>query len=45
MAEIELNVLIRQSLNRRIDNFSEMLTELLDWQRCRDNWNSVIDWQ
>lgn len=45
MAEIELNVLIKQCLNRRIDNLPEMQTEVLAWQRFRDNLNAAIDWQ
>ncbi len=45
MAEIELNVLIKQCLNRRIDSLPEMQTEVLAWQRCRDNRNAAIDWQ
>jgi len=45
MAEIELNVLIKQCFDRRIDNLDEMHTELVAWQNRRDNAHSRIDWQ
>lgn len=45
MAEIELNVLIRQGLNRRIGDIDEMQTELAAWQHNRNNAQSPIDWQ
>lgn len=45
MAEIELNVLIRQCLDRRIDNLNEMQAEVDAWQKRRNNANSRIDWQ
>lgn len=45
MAEIELNVLINQCLNRRIDNIPEMQQEVEAWQKHRNNRNSKIDWQ
>jgi len=45
MAEIELNVLIKQCLNRRIDNIEEMRSEVAAWQQQRDNMNSKINWQ
>ncbi len=45
MAEIELNVLIKQCLNRRIDNLNEMHTEVAAWQHRRNNAHSRIDWQ
>lgn len=45
MAEIELNVLINQCLNRRIDNLNEMRDEVAAWQNKRNNKNSKIDWQ
>ena len=44
MAEIELNVLIRQCLARRIDNREEMQAEVDSWQNQRNNANSKIDW-
>lgn len=45
MAEIELNVLIKQCLDRRIDSLNEMQTEVGAWQKRRDNAKSKIDWQ
>lgn len=45
MAEIELNVLIKQCLDRRIDNILEMQREVAAWQQRRDNNNSTIDWR
>lgn len=45
MAEIELNVLIRQCLDRRIDNIREMREEVAAWQHARNNAGSGIDWQ
>ncbi|HJX16140.1 MAG TPA: IS630 family transposase, partial [Candidatus Deferrimicrobiaceae bacterium] len=45
MAEIELNVLIKQCLDRRIDNMIEMQDEVEAWQKRRDNMHSTINWQ
>ena len=45
MAEIELSVLIRQCLNRRIDNLEEMQAEVAAWQDQRNNLDAKIDWQ
>ena len=45
IAEIELNVLIKQCLDRRIDNLDEMRSEVLAWQTQRDNAKSRINWQ
>lgn len=45
MAEIELNVLSGQCLNRRIDNISEVKREITAWQNHRNNRNAVINWQ
>lgn len=45
MAEIELNVLQKQCLKRRIDNISDIKTEVNAWQNNRNNKNSVINWQ
>jgi hypothetical protein len=45
MAEIELNVLIKQCLNRRIDTMVEMQTEVAAWQARRNNRNATINWQ
>ncbi len=45
MAEIELNVLIGQCLNRRIAYISEVKTEVDAWQNHRNNRNARINWQ
>jgi len=45
MAEIELNVLTGQCLNRRIDNIEEVRKESSAWQAYRDNKNSKVNWQ
>jgi len=45
MAEIELNVLHRQCLNRRIDNISTVRKEVEAWCKNRNNSNAKINWQ
>ncbi len=45
MAEIELNVLNGQCLNRRIDKLSEVIAECEAWQNHRNNKNATINWQ
>jgi len=45
MAEIELNVLSRQCLNRRISQLSEVKAEVIAWQNHRNNRNATINWQ
>lgn len=45
MAEIELNVLNGQCLNRRIDNITTVIRECKAWQNHRNNLNSNINWQ
>jgi hypothetical protein len=45
MAEIEVNVMTRQCLNRHIDNLDEMRDEVEAWQNSRNNANAHIDWQ
>lgn len=45
IAESEMNVLIRQCLDRRIDTIEEMRSETEAWNRRRDNAPSHIDWQ
>lgn len=45
MAEIELNVLMGQCLNRRIDNLETIRREVTAWQKKRNNKNSKINWQ
>ena len=45
MAEIELNVLIGQCLNRRIDNIDTVKTESAAWQEARNNKGAKVNWQ
>lgn len=45
MAEIELNVLTGQCLNRRIDNIEEVRQETIAWQSHRNNKKSTVKWQ
>ena len=45
MAEIELNVLMGQCPNRRIDNLKTMKEEVEAWQYHRNNMNAKINWQ
>ena len=45
IAEIELNVLAGQCLNRRIDNIAEVTSEVSAWQNHRNNLNAKVNWQ
>ena len=45
MAEIELNVLNGQCLNRRIDDISLVKSEVEAWQNHRNNKDARINWQ
>jgi len=45
MAEIELNVLTGQCLDRRIDDIEEVRKEVLAWQKFRNNKNAKVNWQ
>ena len=45
MAEIEINVLMGQCLNRRIDNLKTLREEVEAWQYHRNNMNAKINWQ
>lgn len=45
MAEIELNVLMKQCLNRRIDKIEIMQDEVTAWQNYRNNKEATINWQ
>ena len=45
MAEIELNVLIRQCLNRRIADIENMRTEVKAWERARNEMKASVNWQ
>lgn len=45
MAEIELNVLTGQCLNRRIDDIEIVRKEVRAWQEFRNNRNAKVNWQ
>jgi hypothetical protein len=45
MAEIELNVLTGQCLNRRIDDIEIVRKEASSWQEHRNNKNAKVNWQ
>jgi len=45
MAEIELNVLNGQCLNRRIDNVETVISEVAAWQSHRNNKDAKINWR
>ena len=45
MAEIELNVLNGQCLNRRIDNIRTIERETCAWQNHRNNKEAKVNWQ
>ena len=45
MAEIELNVLLGQCLNRRIDTIEKVISEATAWQNHRNNKNAKVNWQ
>ena len=45
MAEIELNVLTGQCLNRRIDDINVVRKEVGAWQTFRNNKDAKVNWQ
>ena len=45
VAEVELNVMIRQCLNRRIDSIDVLHTEVAAWQAARDRITAKVNWQ
>ncbi len=45
VAEVELNVMIRQCLNRRIDCIEVLRREVAAWQAARDRIQAKVDWQ
>ncbi len=45
VAEIELNVMNRQCLNRRIDRMDILAREVAAWQASRDRLQTQVDWQ
>ena len=45
MAEIELSVLSRQCLDRRVPDFETLEAEVMAWQKRRDGKGVKIDWR
>lgn len=45
MAEIELSILARQCLNRRIPEFEQLQTEVTAWMQERNQKQTWIDWR
>lgn len=45
MAEIELNVLTGQCLNRRINTIEDVRSEVDAWEEFRNNKNAKVNWQ
>jgi hypothetical protein len=45
MAEIELGILGRQCLSRRIDNMDDLRREANAWEVARDTAGTKVDWQ
>jgi len=45
MAEIELNVLTSQCLNRRMNDIEFVRKEVQAWQEFRDNKNAKVNWR
>ena len=45
IAEIELNVMTRQCLSRRINSIDVLRNELAAWETERNNMKSVVNWQ
>ena len=45
VAEVELNVMIRQCLNRRIDTLEVLRDEVAAWQASRDRIQAKVNWQ
>lgn len=45
MAEIEINVMVRQCLNRRIADIDTLRQEVAAWQARRDQLKASINWQ
>lgn len=45
IAEIELNVMTRQCLSRRIESISKLKSELDTWEKERNNNSAKVNWQ
>lgn len=44
MTEIEMNVMVKQCLDRRIDNIETVTSEVAAWQARRDNLQAKVNW-
>jgi hypothetical protein len=45
MTEIDINVMVRQCLNRRMANIETVRYEVAAWQASRDHIKAKINWQ
>jgi DDE superfamily endonuclease len=45
IAEIELSVLSRQCLDRRVPDFATLAAEVAAWQECRNAAGGAVDWR
>lgn len=45
VAEIEINVMVSQCLDRRIDSIKTVRSEVAAWQARRDNLQAKVNWQ
>ena len=45
IAEIELNIMTRQCLSRRIDNIDVLRAELSAWEKERNTNQATVNWQ
>ena len=45
IAEIELNVMTRQCLKRRIPDITRLSEELTAWEQARNKAKGTVDWQ
>jgi hypothetical protein len=45
IAEIELSVMTKQCLDRRIDNITSLENELVSWEKNRNSMQKGVDWQ
>ena len=45
VAEVELNVMIRQCLNRRLDSIDVLRDEVAAWQASRDRTRAKVNWR
>ena len=45
MAEIEIGILSRQCLNRRLEDIEQLRTEVAAWERARNHRSVNVDWR